>query len=59
MSPNPVSPPQIRSEQRGPHWIAWALDSNGKPAGSVVLVGRSQEEAETRARQWTSESPGH
>jgi len=42
----------IRSEARGPHWIAWVADSNGKPEGSVVLVGETQEEAEQRARAW-------
>jgi hypothetical protein len=42
----------IRSEARGPHWIAWVMDSNGKPEGSVVLVGQTQEEAEERARAW-------
>jgi hypothetical protein len=52
MPANTASPPQIRSEPRGPHWIAWVLDSNGKPAESIVLVGRSREEAETRAREW-------
>ena len=42
----------IRSEQRGPHWIAWVSDENGKPRGSVVLVGQTREEAEGRAREW-------
>ena len=42
----------VRSEARGPHWVAWIPDSNGRPEGSVVLVGRTQEEAEERARVW-------
>ncbi len=43
----------IRSEERGPHWIAWvASDPGGKPAGAVVLVGETREEAESRARQY-------
>jgi hypothetical protein len=42
----------IRSEARGPHWIAWVADENGKPRGSVVLVGQTREEAETRAKDW-------
>jgi hypothetical protein len=46
--------PDVRAEQRGPHWIAWVADENGKPAGSVVLVGQTQEEAETRAREWAA-----
>lgn len=45
-------PPDIRSEQRGPHWVAWACDESGKPRGSVVLVGQTREEAENRAREW-------
>lgn len=44
--------PDVRAEARGPHWIAWIADENGKPAGSVVLVGQTREEAERRARQW-------
>jgi len=44
---------EIRSEARGSHWIAW-VSRNGdpKPQGAVVLVGRTQEEAEANARQW-------
>jgi hypothetical protein len=42
----------VRSESRGPHWVAWIPDTNGKPSGSVVLVGKTREEAEERARQW-------
>ena len=44
--------PRIRSEARGPHWVAWVSDTNGKPEGSVVLVGETREEAEDRARKW-------
>ena len=43
---------QIRSEARGPHWVAWVSDTSGKPEGSVVLVGETREEAEDRARKW-------
>ena len=42
----------VRSEARGPHWIAWVPDENGKPKGSVVLVGQTQQEAVTRAQAW-------
>ena len=42
----------VRSEARGPHWIAWVPDENGKPRGSVVLVGQTREEAEERAQAW-------
>jgi hypothetical protein len=43
---------EIRSEARGPHWVAWVADANGKPEGSVVLVGETRKEAEERARRW-------
>jgi len=42
----------VRSEARGPHWIAWVPDENGKPKGSVVLVGQTKDEAEARAQAW-------
>ena len=48
---------RIRSEARGPHWIAWvSRDGSGKPAGSVVLVAESREQAEERARRWAEQS---
>ena len=37
---------RIRSEARGPHWVAWIADAKGKPEKSVVLVGETHEEAE-------------
>jgi hypothetical protein len=43
---------EIRSEARGPHWIAWVADSAGKPVGSIVIVGQTREEAEANAREW-------
>ena len=43
----------VRSEAKGAHWIAWVVRcGHDTPEGSVVLVGQTQEEAETRARQW-------
>ena len=43
----------VRSAAKGAHWIAWVVRSgHDTPEGSVVLVGQTQEEAETRARQW-------
>jgi hypothetical protein len=42
----------IRSEARGPHWVAWLADANGKAEGSVILVGQTRQEAEERARAW-------
>lgn len=43
---------EIRSEARGPHWVAWVADTSGKPVESVVLVAQTKEEAEARARAW-------
>jgi hypothetical protein len=47
---------QIRSQSRGPHWVAWVADPAGKPEGSVVLVGETKEEAEARARKWAEQT---
>lgn len=46
------TPASIRSEARGPHWVAWVADANGKPVNSIVLVGETQKEAEQRAKEW-------
>ena len=53
MKPQPATTFQIHSEARGPHWVAWITQpgQNG-PYRSVLLVGASQDEAETRAREW-------
>ena len=57
MSKTPPGP--IRSEARGPHWVAWIADANGKPVHSVVLVGKTQKEAEGRAKIWAEiNAPG-
>jgi hypothetical protein len=48
----PLTPLQVRSEARGPHWVAWIPDASGKPLDSVVLVGETREEAEERARKY-------
>ena len=46
---------EIRSEAHGPHWVAWlARTADGAPEQSVLLVGRTREEAEARARQWAA-----
>jgi hypothetical protein len=45
----------VRSEARGPHWVAWIPDANGKPEDSIVLVGETREEAEAKARRWREE----
>ena len=46
---------EIRSEARGPHWVAWIADTTGKPEGSVVVVGETRQEAEERAKAWAEE----
>jgi len=47
---------EIRSEARGPHWVAWVADASGKPVNSVVLVGETREEAERRAKLWAEKT---
>jgi hypothetical protein len=44
----------IHSEARGPHWVAWITESGQEgPYQSVLLVGASRKEAETRALEWS------
>ena len=43
---------EIKSEAHGPHWVAWVAGPDGKPKDSVLLVGQTQQEAESRARLW-------
>ncbi len=46
---------EIHSEARGPHWVAWVSEPGQKgPYRSILLVGASREEAETRARDWSA-----
>jgi hypothetical protein len=53
-----AQPYEIRSEVRGPHWIAWiSRAGNNKPDRSIVIVGETQEEAEDRTREWATHSP--
>jgi len=48
---------QVHSEARGPHWIAWiSRDGSGKPDRSIVIVARTREEAESRARDFARKS---
>ena len=52
-SSNSAAQFEIRSEERGPHWIAWLTrDGGAKPFNAVVLVGETREEAEARAREY-------
>ena len=44
---------EIRSEARGPHWVAWlARTVDAPPEQSVLLVAQTRAEAEARARRW-------
>ena len=43
----------IKTESRGAHWIAWVTRGAGdKPLDSVILVGRTRDEAASEARTW-------
>ena len=43
----------IRSEERGSHWVAWLQNSESqKPQDAVILIGANAEQAEERARRW-------
>lgn len=48
---------EIHSEARGSHWVAWMTRrGDNKPLRSIVLVGRTREEAEGSARRWAEEN---
>jgi len=55
---------EIRSEARGPHWIAWIVRSDhpgrpdrpDQPYRGIVLVAATQADAEARARQFAEQS---
>jgi len=48
---------EVHSEARGPHWIAWiSRDGSGKPDRSIVIVAATQEDAESRAREFARKS---
>ena len=48
---------EVRSEARGPRWIAWLTrGGDEKPVRSVVVVGATRQEAEARAREWAREA---
>jgi hypothetical protein len=49
----------IHSEARGPHWVAWiSLPGQSGPHQSILLVGPTQEEAESKAREWAARVAG-
>ena len=44
---------EIHSAPRGPHWLAWvSRPGSQEPERSIVLVGKTQDEAIARARAW-------
>jgi hypothetical protein len=50
-------PYEVRSEARGPHWIAWLVrPGSEKPDRGIVLIGETQEEAEAHARRFAEQS---
>jgi len=59
-SPQPTDPRvEIRSEARGPHWVAWRSGTGDTPDKNLVLlVGQTREEAEARARRWAGRQGG-
>ena len=43
----------VRSKPTSGHWTAWVTaGGSDQPAGYVILVGQTQQEAETHARLW-------
>ena len=50
-----AGPFEVRSEARGPHWVAWLVGpGENAPHQSVVLVGATRAEAEAKAREWAA-----
>ena len=48
-------PYEIHSAARGPHWIAWVSRPGSQlPDRSIVLIGKTQEDAIARAQAWTT-----
>lgn len=44
---------EVRSEARGSHWVAWVIPAGqGVQPASILMVGRTREEAEDRMRTW-------
>ena len=58
MADTPTREPcQIHSAARGPHWVAWvSRGGDAKPERSIILIGETREEAETRARRWAEQT---
>jgi hypothetical protein len=46
---------EIHSAPRGPHWIAWVSRPGSQvPDRSIVLIGKSQDDAIANARAWAT-----
>jgi hypothetical protein len=45
---------EIRSEERGSHWVAWLTGPGETLPAPVLMVGKTQDEAESRLREWLS-----
>lgn len=46
---------EIHSEARGPHWVAWLSRQGEKsPYQSILLVGATRDEAESKARDYAT-----
>ena len=47
----------IHAEAHGAHWVAWvSRGSDAKPDRSIVIIGKTREEAEARAQAWVEQS---
>jgi hypothetical protein len=50
-----VGPYEIHTQVRGAHWIGWvSRPGSDKPERSVVLIGKTEEEALRRAQAWAA-----
>lgn len=49
-------PETLKTEARGSHWVAWfETGTPGKPLDAVLIVGRTEADAEEAARGWLAE----
>jgi hypothetical protein len=55
MAGEPAGSFEIRSEARGPHWVAW-LSRPGEttPYQSILVVGATRDEAQAKARDYAT-----
>jgi hypothetical protein len=45
----------IHTRVRGAHWIGWVTrPGSDKPERSIILIGKTQEEAHERALAWAA-----